>query len=45
MGFNEIEDMQTDIERNLDNILKHIEIKPFKKIISSYHDRIVDLDH
>ena len=43
-GFKEVEEMQSDIQRNLDNILKHIELTPFKKIIESYYHRLYDID-
>lgn len=43
-NLQEISDMQSDIERNLENILKNIELKPFQKIIGAYHERVQDLD-
>lgn len=44
MNLSEVNDMQMDIDRNLDNILRHIDIDPFKKIIGAYHTRLQDLD-
>ena len=43
-GFKEVEEMQSDIERNFENIMKHIELAPFKKIIDSYYTRLYDID-
>lgn len=43
-GFKEVEEMQSDIERNFENILKHIELTPFKKIIDSYYSRLYSID-
>ena len=41
---NETEEMRTDIERNVDSILKHIEPRPFQKIIGKYHSRLHEMD-
>lgn len=43
-NLKEVANMQSDIEQNLENILKCIEIKPFQKIIGAYHERIHELD-
>ena len=43
-GVTEIEDMRGDIERNVNNILKHIGHQPFQKIIGKYYERLHEMD-
>ncbi len=35
--------MQMDIDNNTENIIKNVEYKAFKEIISKYKDKLADL--
>jgi len=38
--FNELATMQGDIEKNIENIVRNIELEPFKAIINQYETRV-----
>lgn len=44
LEFKDIDEMKTDIELNLDNILNNIEVEPFEKIMGSYQARLKESD-
>ena len=42
--LNEINGIQSDIEKNIDNIVKNIDVEPFKDIISRYKKKLNSID-